>query len=57
MALTMAIMLVGAFAVLCWADELIDKTTAEFDVDDWEDEALDAAPIDAQEWKDLSNGL
>lgn len=59
MALTMAIMLVGgfvggcvgAFAVLCWADGLIDKTTAEFDVDDWEDEALDAAPIDSKEWE------
>ena len=59
MALTMAIMLVsgfvggcvGAFAVLCWADGLIDKTTAEFDVDDLEDEALDAAPIDAKEWE------
>ena len=45
MALTMAFMLVGgfvggcvgAFAVLCWADGLIDKTTAELDVDDWDD--------------------
>ena len=59
MALTMAFMLVGgfvggcvgAFAVLCWADGLIDKTTAEFDVDDWDDEALDVAPIDAKEWE------
>lgn len=48
---------IGAFAVLIWADGLIDKPTAENDVADWEDEALDAAPIDAKEWEDLSNGL
>lgn len=65
MALTIVLMLlggviggcVGAFAVLIWADGLIDKTTAELDVEDWEDEALDAAPIDAKEWEDLGNGL
>ena len=38
---------IGAFAVLIWADGLIDKPMAEDDVADWEDEALDAAPIDA----------
>lgn len=41
---------IGAFAVLIWADGLIDKPMAEDDVADWEDEALDAAPIDAGEW-------
>lgn len=43
---------IGAFAVLIWADGLIDKPTAENDVADWEDEALDAAPIDAREWRE-----
>lgn len=42
----------GALAVLIWADGLIDKTTAEDDVADWEDEALDAEPIDGREWGD-----
>ena len=40
---------IGAFAVLIWADGLIDKPMAEDDVADWEDEALDAAPIGAGE--------
>ena len=43
---------IGAFAVLIWADGLIDKSMAEDDVADWEDEALDAAPIDAREWRE-----
>lgn len=53
MALTIVLMLlggviggcVGAFAVLIWADGLMDRLTAEQDVEDWADEALDAAPI------------
>lgn len=47
----------GALAVLIWADGLMDRLTAEQDVEDWADEALDAAPIDAKDWEDLSNGL
>ena len=60
MALTIVLMLlggviggcVGAFAVLIWADGLMDRLTAEQDVEDWADEALDAAPIDGREWGD-----
>lgn len=56
MALTIVLMLlggviggcVGAFAVLIWADGLMDRLTAEQDVEDWADEALDAAPIDGR---------
>lgn len=56
MALTIVLMLLGdviggcvsAFAVLIWADGLMDRLTAEQDVEDWADEALDAAPIDGR---------
>ena len=56
MALTIVLMLlggviggcVGAFAVLIWADGLMDRLTAEQDVEDWADESLDAAPIDGR---------
>lgn len=60
MALTIVLMLlggviggcVGAFAVLIWADGLMDRLTAEQDVEDWADGALDAAPIDGRKWGD-----
>lgn len=60
MALTIVLMLlggviggcVGAFAVLIWADGLMDRLTAEQDVEDWADEALDTAPIDGRKWGD-----
>ena len=60
MALTIVLMLlgsviggcVGAFAVLIWADGLMDRLTAEQDVENWADEALDAAPIDGRKWGD-----